>query len=464
MELVVDNFAGGGGASVGIERAVGTVHIAINHDREAVAMHEANHPDTLHFQEDLTKVDPVHATGGRPVGLAWFSPDCKHFSKAKGGRPRDQRIRGLAWVAVDWVQRVRPRVLMLENVEEFEEWGPLDDDGHPIKSRKGETFLEFVGKLRAEGYWVEWRRMTASEYGTPTIRRRLFLVARRDGRQIVWPEQSHGEGLAPVRTAAECIDWSLPCPSIFERSRPLVEATMRRVARGIERFVLGDPQPFIVRTGHAWRDGREPGGWRGQSIEQPLATVCATNDKNLVVPFVSKFYGSSRHGASIKDPVPTVTGGGGHLGLCAAFVAKHFGGMVGTSIDSPYPTITQRGCQNQLVEAALEPGAKHSPRVRAFLSEYGSVVGDQQLDLPLGQSGAGKGARYRIVDIGMRMLQPEELFRAQGFPSEYDIWPQVGGKKISKTSSIRLCGNSVCPPVAEALVRANFRPERAVNI
>jgi DNA (cytosine-5)-methyltransferase 1 len=281
-ELIVDNFAGGGGASTGIELAMGrAVDIAINHDKEALEMHAANHPHTRHIREDVWAVDPSEVCGGRPVGLAWFSPDCSHHSKARGSKPKekplDKRIRALAWVAHKWVKAVRPRVIMLENVGEFEEWGPLDDSGMPCKHRKGQTFHRFVAQFRNQGYHGEWRRLNAKSHGAPTSRDRLFMVFRCDGMPICWPSPSHGKGLLPYRAAAECIDWHLEGRSIFNRPVPLKENTMRRIALGIKKFVLEDPEPFIVNTQHA---GDE---FRGQSLRQPFGTTLPTEGTEVQI-------------------------------------------------------------------------------------------------------------------------------------------------------------------------------------
>ncbi|MFW5871271.1 MAG: DNA cytosine methyltransferase, partial [Verrucomicrobiota bacterium] len=250
MELVIDNFAGGGGASTGIEAAIGRpVDYAINHDPMAMKCHQWNHPKTTHLIEDVFAVKPAKLCAGRPVGLAWFSPDCRHHSKAKGAAPkRDRKVRGLAWVAVKWADQVRPRIIVLENVEEFEDWGPLDKrTGKPDPKRKGQYFKAFCTRLRNLSYNLEYRELVAADYGAPTTRKRLFLIARSDGQPIVWPEQTHAKdpendmlchGLKPWRTAAECIDWTIPCPSIFERKRPLVENTLRRIARGIQKFLV----------------------------------------------------------------------------------------------------------------------------------------------------------------------------------------------------------------------------------
>ncbi len=496
-ELVVDNFAGGGGASTGIEAALGRpVDIAINHDPEAIAVHKANHPETRHFLEDVWAVDPLEACAGRPVGLAWFSPDCTHFSRAKGSKPREQGIRGLAWVVIRWAKAVAPRVIVLENVEEFQTWGPLDAEGYPIPGRSGETYREWLGELTALGYAVEVQSLVAADYGAPTTRKRLFLVARRDGRAPAFPEPSHGTGRPEAwRPAAEIIDWSLPCPSIFERKRPLAEATLQRIARGIQRYVIeaaapfilplthqgdrrvhsvGEPlrtitgahrgelalcEPFIVRHGHystitgaGLRDGCGAGTFRGQPLEQPLATVCATNDKHLVCPVVVKHYGGVV-GHRVDTTLGTVTGRD-HHGLAAAFLTKFYGTSVGADARAPMPTVT-----------ANDRGGGHLAEVRAFLMKYhgGSPrVGD--LFDPLRTIDTANrfglvvvhGVEYRIVDIGMRMLQPHELFAAQGFPEDYEIAPEHNGKPLTKTAQTRLAGNSVCPPAAQAIVRSNL--------
>ncbi len=330
-ELVIDNFAGGGGASTGIELALGRhVDVAINHDPQAVAMHRANHPQTEHHCESVWDVDPRAVHPGRPIGLLWLSPDCKHFSKAKGGKPVEKRIRALAWVALRWVAIRRPRVLMLENVEEFTTWGPVvcGEDGtcRPCPKRKGREFRAFVNALRRHGYAVEWRELRACDYGAPTIRKRLFLVARCDGQPIRWPEPTHGDPasdavkrrqLKPWRTAAECIDWSLPCPSIFERARPLADATLRRVAKGIMRYVVNAAEPFIVNTRNGERAAQQP---RTRGVHEPLWTVTAQGSQGALV---------------------------------SAFLAKHYGGVVGSDLRAPAPTVTSVD-HNSLVTAQLE--------------------------------------------------------------------------------------------------------------
>lgn len=423
-ELIIDNFAGGGGASTGIELALGRhVDIAINHDPEAVAMHALNHPQTAHHCESVWDIDPLAVTQGRPVGLAWFSPDCKHFSKAKGGKPRDKRIRGLAWVAVRWAALVRPRVVILENVEEFQTWGPLLDDGTPCPARRGHTFRDFVRQLQELGYAVDWRELRACDYGAPTTRKRLFLIARCDGQPIVWPTPTHGAPGSvevkarirkPWRTAAECIDWTIPAPSIFSRDRPLAEATLRRIARGVRRYVIEERRPFVV----------------------PLRGTSKSH--------------TSVH--SVDAPLSTISAQGNHHALITAFLTKHFGGNytgAGAPLDEPMHTIT---------------ATDHHALTMAFLTKYyGEGSQDQSLADPLHTIPTVDrfglvtvaGHRYAISDIGMRMLEPHELYAAQGFPAGYQFAPVIDGKRLSKRAQVRMCGNSVSPPMAAALVRAN---------
>jgi DNA (cytosine-5)-methyltransferase 1 len=421
-ELIVDSFAGGGGASTGIEWALGrSPDIAINHSPEAIAMHALNHPHTKHYCEDVWKVDPREATRGQPVGLAWFSPDCTHFSKAKGGKPRSKKIRGLAWVVHHWAKAVRPRIICLENVEEFADWGPLLDDGRPCPLRRGMTFRRWWRQLENLGYELDARQLRACDYGAPTTRKRLFIIARCDSRPIAWPEPTHGPGLTPYRQAAECIDWSIPCPSIFGRKKPLAEATMRRIARGVIRYVVHARQPYVVTV----------------------------NDAVLCPSLINTRNGErhGRHGEQaprvhdILKPYPTITAQGSQGALVAAFLAKHYGGVTGQPLTKPLGTITARD---------------HHSLVMAFLLKYYGTDQDQRLTEPLHTITSkdrfglvmAHGQPHYIVDIGMRMLQPHELFKAQGFPDAVKL---IG----TKTSQIELCGNSVSPPVAAAIVRAN---------
>lgn len=484
-ELFIDLFAGGGGASTGIESAIRRpVNVAVNHDEAAIAMHRSNHPKTRHYREDVFAVDPREACGTSKVGGLWMSPDCTGFSKAKGGQPRNKGIRALANVGIRWAETVRPRCIFLENVEEFADWGPLDEQGNVIKARKGEDFRAWCGRLSDLGYRLEYRTLVAADYGAPTTRKRLFLQARCDGGPIVWPEPTHGKGRAnPWRAAAEIIDWSLPCPSIFGRKRPLAEATLRRIAKGIQRYVIGSAKPFIVKyygqstvdpvdtplgtvtsnihhalvapfivrhghystiTGAGLEDGCGAGTFRGQRATDPLATVCATNDKHLVVPFITKHYGGGPNG----KPPP------------------------GLDARSPLDTITHQD-HHALSTAVLSKQKEPSNRVaevRAFLMKYhGGERGDscgQMLFEPMKTLDTQNrfalvmvhGEPYEIVDIGMRMLSPRELFAAQGFPADYDIAPKLNGKPITKTQQIALAGNSVPPTMAENVVTVAYFP------
>lgn len=495
-EIIVDNFAGGGGASTGIELALGRrVDIAINHDPEAVAMHTANHPETRHFCESVWEVDPSEVTQGRPVGLVWLSPDCKHFSKAKGGKPVEKKIRGLAWVAVRWAAVAKPRVIMLENVEEFITWGPLGKDGRPCPKNKGREFAAFTNALRRHGYAVEWRELRACDYGAPTIRKRLFLIARRDGQPIVWPAPTHGDPkseavkhkrLKPWRTAAECIDWSIPCPSIFERARPLAEATCRRIAKGIMRYVVEAAEPFIVNTRNGERAGQAP---RTRSVGEPFWTVTAQGSQHaLVAPVLTEHANaSSPRCMPVDEPLRTICAQtkGGHHALVTVFMAKHYGGVVGHGLHGePMHTVTSTD-HNSLVTSNLikmrgdnvgqptddplqtiSAQGTHFAEVRAFLVKYYGTDQDPRLDEPLHTVTTKDryglvtvaGEEYQIADIGMRMLAPRELYRAQGFPEDYIIGDDPAqGLELTKTAQVRMCGNSVSPPVAAAIVLANLQ-------
>lgn len=469
-ELIVDLFAGGGGASLGIEMATGRqVDVAINHDSAAVALHRANHPQTDHHVSDVFEVDTREVTQGRPIGLLWASPDCTDHSKAKGGKPiRNRKRRALAWVVKRWAGQVRPRVICLENVEEFVDWGPLVGPPGKLRrcpKRKGKTFRRFIRELERLGYAVEWRELRACEYGAPTIRKRLFLVARCDGEPIVWPEPTHGEGLLPFRTAAECIDWSTPMLSIFATPeeakawararraegwpmgtprRPLAEATLRRIARGVVRYVLEAAAPFIVNL--AQRGPRE------YPLEDPMRTQHAGgNAFGVVVPYVAP-NNTNNAPQGIDDPLHTQSAGGTHHGLVAAHVQRDFGQSVGQDAADPLGTVTPDGGG----KAAL---------VASFLQKYyGAGVGQRMAEPVATVTTKDRmglvtvdldGAPFVIVDIAMRMLQPRELYRAQGFPDSYRIERGVDGRQFTKTEQVRMVGNSVSPQVAAALVRAN---------
>lgn len=462
--------------------------------------------------------------------------NCKHFSKAKGGKPVDKKIRGLAWVALRWAAVARPRVIMLENVEEFVTWGPVVVDGEgksrPCPKRKGREFNAFVNALRRQGYQVEWRELRAADYGAPTIRKRFFLIARRDGLPIVWPRQTHADlrkhpnsGLLPWRTAAECIDWSIPCPSIFERKKPLADATLRRVAKGTVRYVLNAAQPFIVKPNHTSSKGNYD-CFRGQGIDEPMQTITQAPGFALATPFVAKYYGEKNpgefRGHTTEEPFHTQSTEN-RFALVSGFLAKHYGGVVGYGLEGePLHTVTSTDHHSLVVahmtkfrsgsigfdfaepmhtvtaggESKRPAGAPHAMGVVTsnLVKMRGDNVG-QATDEPLRTISAGgthfaevrhllaqyhgneggatptglvaiNGEQYAIVDIGLRMLEPHELFRAQGFPEDYIIDRGVdeygNTVKLSKSAQVRMCGNSVCPDVARALVEANFVHEKRI--
>ncbi|MCP4160017.1 MAG: DNA cytosine methyltransferase [Deltaproteobacteria bacterium] len=516
-ELIVDNFAGGGGASIGIEAGANRfVDIAINHDKKALEVHEINHPHTEHIKSDVFEVDPVKLCNGNPVGLAWFSPDCRHFSKAKGSKPVEKKIRGLAWVARNWAKKVKPRIIILENVEEFLTWGPLKVD-KPDPKRRGLTFQSFNSWFQRNGYKTEWKILKACDYGAPTIRKRLFWIARCDGEKIVWPEPSHApkesiqvkkKQLKPYRTASECIDFSIPCPSIFmdkkevkvfnkknktRIKRPLADATLKRIAKGIVKYVIGEKNPFIVpianygsgcvvqpvdeplRTITAWpKDGsfalctpyisRDFSQSIGSDIKEPVGSITAGGGgkTRLIAPIIARQFKSGVcH--SVENPLATImaAGGGGKNQLVSAFLAKHYTGVVGSDLKKPLGTITSVD-HHSLVTATLSQDQinKGAEKVTAFLIKYYGQSYAQGLKEPLHTLSTKdkfglvtvhiKGEPWVIVDIGIRMLQPEELKLAQGFPKDYDLGDNT------KTTKVRLIGNSVPPPFAEAIVKANY--------
>nr|DAV85779.1 MAG TPA: DNA cytosine methyltransferase [Caudoviricetes sp.] len=539
-ELIVDNFAGGGGASTGIEEATGfSVDIAINHDPKAIAMHKANHPNTKHYCEDVWQVDPVQACNGHPVGLAWFSPDCKHFSKAKGGKPKDKNIRGLAWVACRWAGLVRPRVIMLENVEEFKTWGPLNRGHHPIKTKQGKTFNKFVNQLQDLGYEVQFRELVAADYGAPTMRKRFFMVARCDKRPIIWPEPTHAPAdneavkkgmLKPYVGAYTQIDFSRPCPSIFDTSeqikekygikavRPLAPKTMERIARGLKKFVIDNPEPFIVQCNHGGDrrplDTKEPlptitgkHGYgivepymiqigqtgftkdRSKNIQEPLSTIVSKNEHCLICPTQIQYHSETAQGEvrgqTIKDPIMTVDGSN-RYGLVTSFLHKYYDGGykgAGESMENPLPTITawdhnsvvtanliqmNNHCDGKDIRQPLPTitaGDGHFGEVRAFLIKYyGQGTGQdiqEPLDTVTSRDRFGlvtiEGEDYQIVDIGLRMLEPRELYGCQGFPDDYIIDHDYTGKTYPRTEQVKRCGNSVSPMIPNALVRANLK-------
>lgn len=572
-ELIVDNFAGGGGASTGIELATGvSVDIAINHDPAAIAMHKANHPYTKHYCESVWDVNPIEACQGRPVALAWFSPDCKHFSKAKGGKPKDKNIRGLAWVALRWAGFVRPRIIMLENVEEFKTWGPLNRSHRPIKSKQGVTFKKFISQLEDLGYHVEFKELVAADYGAPTMRKRFFLIARCDGKPIVWPEPTHAPAdseavkaglLKPYLGAYTQLDFSLPAPSIFDTSeeikekygiravRPLAPKTMERIARGIKKFVIDNKEPFIVQVNHSGaksdycKSTNEPlstiTGKHGfgvvepylvqckydnkaKSIEEPLGTITTVGSHLLVEPclvqigqtgfskdrskdvreplttIVSKnehclveakmapyieVNRSNRPGNSVEEPVSTITGVNQYCLISPTLIQYHSetskDGVRGQKLDEPlmtvdgsnryglvtsflskfYKTGIGQDCREPL--HTITAGDGHFGEVRAFLIKYYGQGTGQNIKEPLDTITANdrfglvtiQGVDYQIVDIGLRMLEPKELYGCQGFPDDYIIDKDHKGNAYPRSEQVKRCGNAVCPPIPAALVRAN---------
>lgn len=496
-EIIVDNFAGGGGTSTGIELATGrVVDIAINHDPAAIRMHRTNHPYTRHYQESVWDIDPRKVCEGHPVGLAWFSPDCKHFSKAKGGKPVEKKIRGLAWVVMRWAGLVRPRVIILENVEEFQTWGPVRR-GKPVKSRKGETFRKFISQLQSLGYAVEWRELVAADYGAPTTRKRFFLVARCDGKPIVWPRPTHaprdsaavrsGE-LQPWRSAAEIIDWTLPCPSIFDSreeirdrygltaQRPLRPNTLRRAIRCVEKFVIQSDEPFLVAgnqgitTASLIQYHSEQGeGVRGQEISRPLLTIDAAPRYGLVAATLMKYYGGDHHGQQIREPLHTITTKDraglleaslqkvGQGEVQSAHLMELYGTSTGREIQSPISTVTASGAHHAVIVTALQQvnaagRLGHWPEIRELLNLHCgySIEADEILLIKVA------GEWYFISDIGLRMLTPRELYSANRFPLDYIIDRDYLGNRYVKSDQVARCGNAVPPPFAAALVRANF--------
>ncbi len=609
LRKIIDNFAGGGGASEGIRQALGrSPDYALNHSKPALALHEVNHPETIHLSENIYKVDPLDHLAGEHIGLGWFSPDCKHFSKAKGGKPVERNIRDLAWTIVHWVERIQKSggkldVIIMENVEEFQYWGPLVETERglmPDPERKGETFQKWCKELRKLGGKIQKRELRACDYGAPTIRKRLFVIIRFDGLKIVWPKPTHGapsdgDVIAgrklPWRTAADIIDWSLPCPSIFDTSaeilalyglraiRPLAYNTMARVARGLRRYVLDALRPFIVGLAHG-----DSGGRREYGLSEPLTTVHAGgNNQALVAPSVVRF-NTGATGQDVREPLSTVTangfikrpGGAAPLGimaphlmtmrnaakpfngadepthtitaggaglslvspvLSAAFVAQHNsdsrrdGGVnPGRDARDPLSTATATGAQQGVISAFISrqfgtstghdahmplatttaDGGGKSMLVAPHLHAYYGVDQDTPEDKPIhtlttkprfsrieatidvppfteGQADRARmvadfmrrhglwderefvsvdihGVTFVIVDIGMRMLTPRELYNAQGFPPYYVIDRDAEGNVFSKSVQVSCVGNSVSPPVAAALVAANCNhmavPER----
>lgn len=536
-ELIVDNFAGGGGASTGIELATGvSVDIAINHDPAAIAMHKANHPYTKHYCESVWDVNPIEACKGRPVALAWFSPDCKHFSKAKGGKPKDKNIRGLAWVALRWAGLVRPRIIMLENVEEFKTWGPLNRSHRPIKAKQGVTFKKFIGQLKDLGYQIEYRELVAADFGAPTMRKRFFLIARCDGKPIVWPEPTHAPAdseavkaglLKPYLGAYTQLDFSLPAPSIFDTAeeikekygiravRPLASKTMERIARGIKKFVIDNAEPFIIQCKYdnEAKSIEEPLGTittvgshllvepclvqigqngftkdRSKDVREPLTTIVSKNEHCLVEAKIAPFMGvntTNHPGGRADEPLHTITTGGQQCLISPTLIQYHSETsdkeVRGQSIEDPIMTVDgsnryglvtsflsifYRQSTGQNVKEPLRTitaGDGHFGEVRAFLIKYYGQGTGQDIKDPLDTVTANDrfglvtihGVDYQIVDIGLRMLEPKELYGCQGFPDDYIIDKDHKGNAYPRSEQVKRCGNAVCPPIPAALVRAN---------
>lgn len=537
-ELIVDNFAGGGGASTGIELATGkSVDIAINHDPEAIRMHKANHPHTKHYCEDVWQVDPVKACKGHPVGLAWFSPDCKHFSKAKGGKPVEKHIRGLAWVVLKWAALVRPRVIMLENVEEFQTWGPcravrdkktgrvvvdvskycdnkketrianpgevIDADMQlmePDPNRKGQTYKKWRKQLESLGYKIETKELVAADYGTPTTRKRFFMIARCDGKPIVWPKPTHAprnskevkDGLLkPYVGAYTQIDFSRPSPSIFDTSqeikekygiravRPLAPKTMERIASGMKKFVLDNPEPFIIQCNHG-------GKRRPNDIREPMPTITGKHGYGIVEPKLTPYLSVNREnhfGSDMCEPVHTITASNQHMLMTPTLIQYHSettktGGARGQNIKEPLMTVdssNRYGLVTSFLHKYYDGGytgagdSIENGEVRAFLLKYygnGTAHSVKEpLDTITSKDRFGlvtiKGVDYQIVDIGLRMLEPRELYGCQGFPDDYIIDHDFEGNTYPRSEQVRRCGNSVCPPLPAALVHSNL-PEMCI--
>ena len=426
--LIIDCFAGGGGASVGIEMALGRpVDIAINHDPEAIRMHKVNHSDTVHLTEDIFKVDLQKYVKGRKVALMWASPDCTSHSKAKGGQPRKRGLRILPWAVYKHAKQILPEVIIMENVEEIQQWGPLDENGHPIKEQQGEDYKKFITAMKSLGYAFDSRELVAADYGAPTTRKRWYAIFRRDGKDIIWPEQTHFKDSEPKwKQCGEFIDWSNLGKSIFGRKRPLAEATQKRIANGIRKYILENPKPYIVKNDEAvafliqYHGEQKAGESRGQLLSEPIKTIDTSNRYGLVTAFITKYY-KTGIGQGCEEPIHTITTSPGHFGLISAFLIKYYGsGGSCQTVDRPLDTITTK-------------------------DRFGLV--NVAIDI--------KGEQYAIADIFLRMLKPEELKLMQGFPKDYIINRDIEGKPYPIKEQVTRIGNSVVPIMAEALVNAN---------
>ena len=455
----VDLFAGGGGMSEAMRSVHGkSPEFAINHDPIAIQTHEQNHPECMHFCCGIQEVDPVKVLSGKKIRHLHASPDCTHFSKANGNRPVNRSRRALANHIIRWAKAGQPDVITMENVEEFLTWGPLikhgKDKGKPDPARAGQDFWRWHNRLTALGYAIDYQVLRACDYGAPTTRKRLFIVMRKDGQPIKWPKPTHGTKQQPYRTTAECIDWSLPGKSIFNRAKPLAEKTMQRIAQGVVKYVLNDPQPFLITLDHySNKKAAYP-------VNEPLNTITTKNRHALITPFITKF-NNHAPGQSVNEPLQTIMAGGMHFGLVTSFLTKYYGGVVGTRLDQPIGTITTID-HHGLVACKLQRDASdHAELIAPFLIQYyGSISGQHSsvsdpLPTIVTRARHGlvnvfiNGESFVITDIHLRMLQPHELAAAQGFPSDYQL-PKA------KAKAIRLIGNSVPPDLGAAVVRSQF--------
>ena len=428
--LIIDMFAGGGGASVGIEMALGrSPDIAVNHDPQAILMHKTNHPHTLHLTEDIFKVDLLKYTKGKHVALVWASPDCTSHSKAKGGQPRNSGLRILPWAVYKHAKVLNPDVIVMENVEEIQEWGDLDENGRPIKSEKGKEYWKFINAMKSLGYNFNSWELVAADYGAPTTRKRWYGVFRNDGKPIICPTPTHCKGGGLLKKWVECgdyIDWSDLGTSIFNRKKPLAEKTMARIANGLRKFVLDNPNPYIVKDGRAvsymiqYHSETKKGDARGQTLDTPIMTIDTSDRYGLATAFVTKFYKSGT-GQTLIEPLHTITTSAGHFGVVSAWLIKYYSSGENTvSLEEPLPTITTKD-RFGLASAIIEI----------------------------------KGEKYILEDVLLRMLKPEELKVLQGFPKDYIIAYDYHWKPYPKTQQVARIGNSVVPVMAKAIIEAN---------
>ena len=459
--LIIDLFAGGGGASVGIEMALGRpVDIAVNHDPAAILMHKTNHPNTLHLTEDVFEVDLKKYVGGREVELLWASPDCTHFSKAKGGKPRNQNIRSLPWAVYKHAKDIKPNVIIMENVEEIQQWGALDENGHPIPEEAGNEYKRFIKAIKSLGYDFASKELVAADYGAPTTRKRWYAIFRRDGKRIKFPKQTHFQNREPRwRECGDYIDWADLGTSIFDRKKPLAEATQKRIANGIRKYIIDNPNPYIVKNKEAvaymiqYHGEQKQGDSRGQTLTEPIKTIDTSNRYGLVTAFLSKFY-KTGIGQGCNEPCHTITTSPGHFGLVSASLVKYYGNdKDGQAIDKPLGTIVTKD-RFALISAFL-------------VSYYGRDDAIWPVDYPIGTVtthdryglvGVGvniNGESYIMSDIFLRMLKPEELKLMQGFPKDYIIDRDYKWKPYPKSQQVARIGNSVVPIMAQKIVEAN---------